>query len=100
MITIKKIQKSYRSYGRGPDNTYTPARYGIFRDEKQVGTIAASRMVRYMEQPWWEVSRIDDIAFTPDGPSMSTIVGVKRTFKEAKAKAHAYFSVDQYEVKS
>jgi hypothetical protein len=92
MITIKKIQKSSRSYGRGMDSTYSPARYGIFQDGKQVGLIAVARPLRYMERPLWEV------ILTHDGTYMYAVVKIANSFKLAKQKALDYFN--KLEVKS
>jgi len=53
-LTFRKVRASSRSYGRGMDNCYTPAQYGVFRKGVQVGVIHGSR-VRYMESPLWTI---------------------------------------------
>ena len=55
MRTFKKIVPADRSYGRGMDNRYIPARYGIFEDGEQIGQISADS-VGYMEPVYWDVT--------------------------------------------
>ena len=58
MIIIKKLRKAGRSYGRGMDNFYMPAVYGIFKNGKQVGFIHGSEQ-RYMGSVEWTINNIN-----------------------------------------
>jgi hypothetical protein len=57
-MKLKKIRNSSQSYGRGPDQAYTPAKYGMFDGEVMV-YIVAGRSRGYMESANWEVFRMD-----------------------------------------
>lgn len=61
MITFKKIQAASQSYGRGMDNTRTPARYAVLKDGVHVATIGAEGSVRQYQSPIWQV--IEPVTF-------------------------------------
>jgi len=68
-ITIRKVEKADRGFGERSCSLYTPAVYGIFADERRVGTIRGQQ-VRYMEPQQWTVYRLDGdrpicVAYTP-----------------------------------
>jgi hypothetical protein len=80
MNTIKRIQSSSRSYGRGRDSSYTPAKYGVFSQEgEQIGTILGSS-VCYMETSNWELDKYDENGHLRSVKSF-------RSFKTAKSFA-------------
>lgn len=72
--------ESDRSYGRGMDNVYYPAKYGIFVDGELKGYIT-SRGVRYMDSADWGVSYI-----TKEGKirGLASFFGMSKPFTKAK----------------
>ena len=79
-INIKKLDKSDRRYGRGIDNVYYPANYGIIVNSKHKGYITC-RGVRYMESAEWCVSYI-----TKEGNvrELTSFFGKSKPFTKAK----------------
>ncbi len=56
VITIKKVDKAVLSYGDHASYGREPARYGVFKNGKQVGFIYSERQT-YMNTPgWWELA--------------------------------------------
>lgn len=58
MITIKKTFKAQRGYGRGHDNKYFPAEYGVFDGDVMVGLIRSAARGCY-DSADWELSRME-----------------------------------------
>lgn len=54
MITFKKFREASKSYGRGRDNTRTPAEHHVHKEGKHVATIRASSTRPY-ETPTYKV---------------------------------------------
>jgi hypothetical protein len=82
MLGFKKIRKSSRSYGRGMDNTYTPAHYGIYDNGAMIGVIYAPA-IRYMESPTWRIA-------------MPDYKEIKRAGSFGDAKAWAIANIDKF----
>jgi len=54
MASVKKIRKADKSYGRGRDNVYYPAWYGVFNDSGiEVAKVRPERAIGYMEKAEW-----------------------------------------------
>lgn len=53
-IEIKRSRKSDRSYGRGADNQYIPAKYHIVKNGELVGFLSGTPS-RFMGKSTWEV---------------------------------------------
>jgi hypothetical protein len=80
---VGKVSPSNRSYGRGTDNYYSPARYAVFNAAGTViGTLLGSD-ARYMETSTWTVYWLG-----PTGDPREVFSA--KSFKAAKAWALAW----------
>jgi len=57
--TIRKIRAAVQHHGRGMDNAYTPARYGVYEGETLILTIDARKSTRQYERAEWDVCEGD-----------------------------------------
>ena len=57
--TIRKIRAAVQHHGRGMDNAYTPARYGVYESETLILTIDARKSTRQYERAEWDVCEGD-----------------------------------------
>ena len=57
--TIRKIRAAVQHYGRGNDNAYIPARYGVYEGDALILTIDARKSIRQYERAEWDVCESD-----------------------------------------
>jgi len=57
--TIQKIRPAVQHHGRGMDNAYTPARYGVYEGDALILTIDARQSTRQYERAEWDVCEGD-----------------------------------------
>lgn len=89
-MTIVKVQKARRSYGRGPDNCYTPARYHATMRNGSVYLII-SEEIRYMGKASWKGRRLSGdhprLMFGPYNTKAKLLADMTRS--EATESNHA-----------